>query len=157
MTYEEFLIWTMACMLAIPVPLGSLCPFGPSGLGPVNTSSSINMCPLDQSGVITPSFDQPEPPQSESTSVSSPSGTLSDTSPSGITAQASQSVTASDTSRSGTASHEAPSGAASVTSQSVHPVGTPQPGTASGASGGTTVTIRELFEKTKNAEYDPDE
>jgi hypothetical protein len=155
MTYEEFLIWTMACMLAIPVPLGSLCPFGPSGLGPVDTSSSINMCPLDQSGTITPSFDQPEPPQSGSTSVSSPSGTRSDTSALGTITQASQSGTASGVPQSGTASQGSESGAASVIS--VHSADTPQPGTASGASGGNTVTIRELFEKTRNAEYNADE
>jgi hypothetical protein len=136
-------------MMFMPVPIGNLCPFGPSGLGPVDTSPSIDMCPLESTVAPIQTFAQAVPhesPQSGTTSQTPQSGTTSDTSQTGTTSYAPLSGTASDTSQSGTTSHTPQSGTAPSP---------PQPGTASGVGG--TVTIRDIFEQSRNAEYNPDE
>lgn len=45
MTFEAFLLWSAAFQVFFPVPLGNLCPLGPSDLGAIEVST-VNMCPI---------------------------------------------------------------------------------------------------------------
>ena len=54
MTFEAFLLWSVAFQMFFPVPIGDMCPLGPSDLGAVDLAaveeSIANMCPIGTGG-----------------------------------------------------------------------------------------------------------
>ena len=54
MTFEAFLLWSVAFQMFFPVPIGNMCPLGPSDLGAIDLGAVeeniANMCPIGTGG-----------------------------------------------------------------------------------------------------------
>jgi hypothetical protein len=55
MTFEAFLLWSVAFQMFFPVPIGQMCPFGPEDIGTIDLAAVeeniANMCPIGTGGL----------------------------------------------------------------------------------------------------------